>query len=162
MLKSYLKLAWRNLVKSKLYSGLNIVGLAIGMAVALVIGLWVWDELTFDKYHRHHGQVAQVMVNATIGDETFSGSTVSIPMGLALHENFPGDFKFVAFATEPSAHIIASGDKKLSQTGKWVEESFPAMFTLKMLGGQMEGLKDPSSVLIAMGKSYVQAVCPIA
>jgi putative ABC transport system permease protein len=149
MFKSYLKLAWRNLLKSKMYSGLNIVGLATGMAVALIIGLWVWDELSFDKYHRQRDRIAQVMVNATVNNKIFSGSTVSIPMGIALHENFSGDFKYVSLATHPGAHIIALGDKKLSQTGRWVEEAFPIMFTLRMLSGQPDGLKDPSSVLIA-------------
>lgn len=149
MLKSYLKLAWRNLRTSRMYAGLNIIGLATGMAVALVIGLWVWDELSFDKYHQKHDRIAQVMVNATVNGETFTGSTVSIPMGTALHENFPGEFKHVALATHPGSHIIALGDKKLSQTGRWVEEAFPEMFTLKMLSGQLGGLKDPSSVLIA-------------
>jgi putative ABC transport system permease protein len=149
MLKSYLKVAWRNLLKSKMYSGLNIVGLATGMAVALLIGLWVWDELSFNKYHQTHDRVAQVMVNATVNGETFSGSTVSIPMGTALHENFASDFKYVSLASTPAAHIISVGEKQLSQTGRWVEEAFPMIFALKMLRGKADALKDPSSVLIA-------------
>jgi len=149
MLKSYFKIAWRNLLKNKMYSGLNIIGLATGMAVTLLIGLWVWDELSFDKYHKSHDRVAQVMVNATVNNEIFSGSTVSIPMGTALHEKFTDDFKYVSLATHPSAHIISIGEKKLSQTGRWVEEAFPLIFSLKMLQGQVNGLKDPSSVLIS-------------
>ena len=54
MIKNYFKLAWRNLVKSKGYSAINIGGLAVGMAVAMLIGLWVYDELSFNKYHKNY------------------------------------------------------------------------------------------------------------
>ena len=49
MIKNYFKIAWRNLIKNKGYSAINIGGLAVGMAVAMLIGLWVYDELTFDQ-----------------------------------------------------------------------------------------------------------------
>jgi hypothetical protein len=51
--------AWRNLKKSKFYSFINIGGLAIGMAVATIIGLWVWDELSFNKFHKNYDRIAQ-------------------------------------------------------------------------------------------------------
>jgi len=57
MLKNYLKTAWRNLLKSKLYSSINIIGLATGMAVAMLIGLWIYDELSFDKSHTNYDRI---------------------------------------------------------------------------------------------------------
>ena len=54
MIKSYFKIAWRNLLKNKIYSLINIGGLAVGMGVAILIALWVYDELTFDKYHSNY------------------------------------------------------------------------------------------------------------
>jgi putative ABC transport system permease protein len=48
MIKSYILIAWRNVQKSKIYSAINIIGLSTGMAVALLIGLWIWDEVSFD------------------------------------------------------------------------------------------------------------------
>ena len=54
MIKNYLKIAWRNLLKNKVYSFINITGLATGMAVALLIGLWIWDELSFNSNHQNH------------------------------------------------------------------------------------------------------------
>jgi tRNA(His) 5'-end guanylyltransferase len=65
MIKNYFKIAWRNLVRSKGYSAINIGGLAVGMAVAMLIGLWVYDELTFNKYHTNYDRIAQVMQHAT-------------------------------------------------------------------------------------------------
>lgn len=52
MIQNFLKIAFRNLVKNKGYSAINIGGLAVGMAVAMLIGLWIYDELSFNKYHK--------------------------------------------------------------------------------------------------------------
>ena len=77
MFKNYLKIAWRNLIKSKVYSVINILGLAAGMAVAMLIAFWIWDETTYDKYHTNHEQLAQVMTTFIDDDgkmETGAGS----------------------------------------------------------------------------------------
>jgi len=79
MFKNYLKIAWRNLIKSKFYSIINILGLAAGMAVAMLIAFWIWDEVTYDKYHINHERLAQVMTTfidndgkLLVGNEDFS------------------------------------------------------------------------------------------
>ena len=61
MFKNYFKTAWRNLLKNKTSSVINISGLAVGMAVAMLIGLWIFDELSFNKYHRNYERIAQIM-----------------------------------------------------------------------------------------------------
>ena len=68
MIKNYLKIAWRNLLKNRVYSFLNITGLAVGMAVAIMIGLWMDDELTFDHYHKNHDLIAQVYQSQTFNE----------------------------------------------------------------------------------------------
>ncbi|WP_439484123.1 hypothetical protein [Cyclobacterium plantarum] len=60
MYKNYFKIGWRNLVKNKGYAVINIGGLAMGMTVAMFIGLWIHDELSFNKYHNNYGDIAQV------------------------------------------------------------------------------------------------------
>jgi len=60
MFKNYLKISWRNLVKNKAYSFINIGGLGVGMAVAMLIGLWVYDEVTFNESHQNYKNIAQV------------------------------------------------------------------------------------------------------
>ena len=62
MIKNYLKVAWRNLIRNKIYSTINILGLAAGMAVAMLIAFWIWDEVTYDHYYTNHDQIAQVMI----------------------------------------------------------------------------------------------------
>jgi putative ABC transport system permease protein len=70
MIKTYIKIAFRNLMRNWAYSFINISGLATGMAVALLIGLWIWDELSFNAYFQNHQRLAQVMLNQTDGGET--------------------------------------------------------------------------------------------
>ena len=61
MILNHFRIAWRNLLKHKGYSAINIGGLALGMAVAMMIGLWIWDELSYDKYHKNYDRIARVM-----------------------------------------------------------------------------------------------------
>ena len=84
MLKNYFTVAWRNLLKSKAYSAINIIGLATGMAVAILIALWIWDELSFNHYHTNHEQLAQVMTTQTFNGETGTGQAVALPLGQEL------------------------------------------------------------------------------
>ena len=81
MIKNYFKIAWRNLLKSKAYSAINIIGLATGMAVVILIGLWIWDEISFDSYHKNHASLAQVMTTQTFNGETGTGAGSSHAVG---------------------------------------------------------------------------------
>jgi putative ABC transport system permease protein len=148
MLKNYFTIAWRNLVRSKWYSLINTLGLSIGMAVALLIGLWVWDELSFNQYHPNHTRLAQVMTTQTFNGHTGTGPAVSIPIAGELRTHFAADFKQVTQGTWSGDHILATGDKKLSPEGMYVEPAFPEMLSLKMLQGSRDALKDPSSILL--------------
>jgi len=96
MLKNYFKTAWRNLVKSKTHSIINLPGLSVvGMAVAILIELWMWDELSFDKYHWNFNSIAQVMQQGT--DKGVINTSVAIPQPLAatLQKNCGSDFKHI-------------------------------------------------------------------
>ncbi|MEO8765385.1 MAG: ABC transporter permease [Ginsengibacter sp.] len=148
MIQNYFKIVWRNLRRNKVYSLINIIGLATGMAVALLIGLWIWDELSFDSYFKEHNRLAQVMVNQIIKGETYTHGTVAMPLGDKLKNQYAADFKRVSLTSHSNDHILVSGDKKLQGSGRWVQPDFPEMFTLNMLQGKRYALKDPSSILL--------------
>src|SRR5258705_5084509 len=112
MIKNYFKIALRNLLKSKGYSSINIIGLATGMAVAMLIGLWIWDEVSFNSYFRNHSRLAQVMVTQTMKGESGTDGTVSIPMGNALKTKYSSDLKHVSFVSWNNDHVLVEGDKK--------------------------------------------------
>jgi putative ABC transport system permease protein len=148
MLRNNFKIAWRHLLKSKLYSSINIIGLATGMAVAMLIGLWVLDELSFDTYHTNHHRLAEIM-----GIESFNGQVTvevnaAVPLAAELHGRYPGDFKNLAL-TAMNVHVLEAGDKKITQWGTWAQPAFPAMFSLRMVEGDQGGLKDPGSILLS-------------
>lgn len=149
MLKNYFKIAFRNLLKNKGYSFINIAGLATGIAVALLIGLWIWDELSYDKYHRNYDRIAQVWQH-NIYNGT-KGSQVSNPYLMAeeIQNNFGSDFKYVLQASWNFSHIITLGEKKFNKTGYYFEPEVTDMLSLKMLKGKSDGLKDPYSILLS-------------
>jgi len=150
MIKNYFKIAWRNLIKNKVYSIINILGLAAGMAVALLIGLWIWDEVTYNNYHTNHTQLAQVMTTFYDDhDVAGTGSAVCMPIGDELRSKYGSDFKNISMASWNFSHVLVVGEKKISNTGMWVESNFPSMFTYKMLDGNINGLNDPSSILVS-------------
>jgi putative ABC transport system permease protein len=93
MLRNFLTVAWRNLVKSIWYSLINIVGLSIGMAVALLIGLWTWDELSFNHYHEQHDRIVQLMTTQTFNDHTGTGPATSLPIAPYLRMHYASDFQ---------------------------------------------------------------------
>lgn len=149
MLKNYFTVAWRNLVKNKIYSIINVLGLAAGMAVAMLIGLWIWDEVTYDKYHSNHKQLAQVMTTYTGDDGKMgTGEAVCMPIGNELRTKFGSDFKNISMASWNFGHVLGVGEKKITGRGMWVESNFPSMFTCRMLKGDINALSDPSTILI--------------
>ena len=88
MIKNYLKIAWRNIVKNKAHTFINVAGLSIGMAVAMMIGLWMWDELSFDKYHQNYDRIAQVMQQRTNNGIVNTGVAVPLTLDAALRKNY--------------------------------------------------------------------------
>jgi len=148
MIRNYLKTAWRNLKKNKVYSFINIGGLAVGMAVAMIIALWVWDELSFDKFHKNHARIAQLWQFVKFDVEKSSYNSMPIPLAAELRNKYP-EFKAVSVATYNRDVILASGDKKLSRTGMFVEQDFPEMMTPRMLAGTYSGLTDIHSSMIS-------------
>jgi ABC-type antimicrobial peptide transport system permease subunit len=149
MFKNYFKIAWRNLLKNKLHSFINITGLAAGMAVALLVGLWIWDEVSFDRYFRNHNRLVQVLCNQTEKGETYTDNSLAMPVGEALRSKYGQDLKYVSLASWENDYLVKVGDKKLDRKGMWVQPDFPGMFTLSMVRGNSNALNDPSSVLIA-------------
>ncbi len=149
MISNYLKIARRNLFRNKLHSTINILGLATGIAVALLAGLWVWDEVSFNKYFHNHNRLAQVMLNQTSDGETYTGKTVAMPLGDALKSKYGREFKYLSLTSYEFEYLVGAGDKKFSRKGMWVQPDFTQMFTLTMLRGDRAALKDPSSVLLS-------------
>jgi len=149
MLKNYFKIAWRNLVKNKVYSTINIVGLAVGMAVAMLIALWIWDELSYNKSFKSYDRIVQFIHNSTNGNDVSTYPTIPIPLVLELRNKYASDFKHLALSRFQESHILAFGDKKVNETGIYAEPEMPQILSLKMVKGALLGIQDESSIMIS-------------
>ena len=149
MVKNYFKIAWRNLVNNKTLSFINIGGLAIGMAVAVLIGLWIWDELSFNDYHKNSERIAQVMQHQNFNGEIHSDKAIPLPLATALHTTYGSDFKYIVLSSWTNPHTLSFNGKNLSGLGNFMEPDAPGMLTLKMRKGSAAGLQDPFSILLS-------------
>lgn len=150
ILKNYIKTASRNLTKNKASSFINIAGLTVGIAVALLIGLWIYDELSFNTYHKNYDRIGQVMVRGEDPKEgKFINNSLQYPLASELRTNYKKNFKNIVRSSWVQEYILASGDNKLSSVGQFMDEEAPAMFSLKMLHGSWNGLNDPYSILLS-------------
>jgi hypothetical protein len=149
MLRNYLTVACRNLVRNRFFSLINIGGLAVGMAVAVLNGLWVWDELSFNKYHRNYDRIAQVVKRQTYNGETGIGQTMVYPLGTELQARYSGHFKHLVRASSVQEYILSAGRTKLSAGGQFMDPQGPEMLSLDMKYGSRAALGDPYAIVLS-------------
>lgn len=149
MLKNYIRVAWRYIAKNKVSSFINIFGLSVGMAVTMLNGLWIRDELSFNKFHKNYDRIGQVMAHQIYDGEPNINNTASYPFAMELKNNYRDNFKRLVIMSWSQDCILSSEEKKLSGNGQYMEEGAPDMLTLKMLYGSRAGLKDPHSILLS-------------
>ena len=149
MYKSYFKVGWRNLLRSKGYSLINIGGLALGMSVAILIGLWVFDELSYNKHQKNYDSVAAVLQNNTEDGKIETWSSQSYQLGPELRNSYGSYFKFVVMSSFAGNSILAKEEKVFTMTGCFMEADGRELLSLQMMKGTSTGLKDPSSLLLS-------------
>jgi predicted permease len=149
MLHNYLKIALRNLLKHQGYSFINIFGLAIGMGVAMLIGLWIHDELSYNKYYSHYDRIAQVMQHNLYNGKKETQMSNPAVMAAEIRRQHGSDFEYVVQSSWTTRHILGVGDKRLTKDGNYFEPEMTEILSLKMLYGTRGGLKDPYSILLS-------------
>ncbi|MDO6432936.1 ABC transporter permease [Flavitalea sp. BT771] len=149
MLKNYFKVAWRNILHNRISSFINISGLAVGMAVAMLTGLWLHDELSFNKYHENYHRIARVSISGRDEKGPSLSPTLSYPLVNELTAHYSDRFQRLVRASWVQESILSSGDRKISRAGQYMDAGAPDMFTLRMIRGSREGLRDLHSILIS-------------
>ncbi|WP_377025515.1 ABC transporter permease [Mucilaginibacter angelicae] len=151
MFRNYLKIAWRNTLQNKVYSTLNIVGLAAGMAVALLIGLWVFDQYSYDRFLPNYTQLYQVEMNLTSQHNgTSTQTSIALPLADVLRKEIPG-IKYVAESDNIGRmnHNLLIGDKKLYLGGGAASPEFFKIFQYPFVKGDANlALKDIYSIVL--------------
>jgi putative ABC transport system permease protein len=149
MYKSYFKIGWRSLLKNKGYSYINIVGLTMGMAVTLLIGIWVFDEVSFNHYHKNYNRIAEVYEHKITNNGIATVLSVPMPLASVLKSSYKEDFKKVVSMWFESNHILTLGEKKISRNGTFMSKGGLEMFSFEMTKGSWQSLDDPSSIVLS-------------
>src|ERR1043165_7515759 len=89
MLKNYFKIAWRNIKSHKLFSFINIFGLAVGLTCCMLISLYIFNELSYDTYHKDADRVYEIGSKSFDGDKEIRGANTSAPVGKMMQQEFP-------------------------------------------------------------------------
>ena len=147
MFRNNLKIAWRNLLKSKTYFFINIAGLAAGMAVAMIIGLWISDELSANRQFKNYESIYQVMLHQTFDGKKGTQTAIPYPLGEELKTKYP-DMKAVAMCDWGRNHSLVYADKKISKRGYFIGEDAVDMFSLNILSGDKNPLHDAHSIVL--------------
>ncbi|MCW5910250.1 MAG: ABC transporter permease [Cyclobacteriaceae bacterium] len=155
MYKSYFKIGWRSLLKNKGYSYINVAGLTVGMAVTLLIGLWVLDEVSFNRYHKNYDRIAQVYQHQTVFNERKTNPAVPVPLANELKNVYRSDFKHVVPTWWIGSHVLSVGDKKIPRNGVFMAKEGLEMFSFEMLQGSWKSLDDPSSVILSESTAQI-------
>lgn len=149
MLKNYIKIALRNLWKTKGYSFLNIFGLALGITVASLIFLWIEDEVNFDAHFENRDQVYMIKNLQTYDGRTYVFASSPGPLVPALKDDFP-EVEYASRSSFVQKTLFDLGDKTIFEEGTFVDPDFMKIFSLNFLEGQLENALDrPDQVVIS-------------
>ncbi|MFQ5630304.1 MAG: ABC transporter permease [bacterium] len=148
MLKNYLKIAFRNMLKHRAYTAMNIFGLAIGLTCCVLITVYIQDELSYDRYHANAERIYRVVF---IEDEGNAGiARVGAPWGPAMKAIYPEVEDFVRFRFAGTT-LVRSGEKAFYETeGLYADPSIFAVFTHNFLWGDREtALASPDAIVVS-------------
>lgn len=149
MFRHNVRLSWRLLLKNKGYSLINIGGLALGMAVAMLITLWIKDELSYDRFHEDLDQLYLVKRHVHSGNEIQTSDYVTWNIAGELKSSYP-EVEEVSITTFPQKMVLTNEDQSFREEGLFATPSFLEMFSWKMLQGEgTELLRDPGTILIS-------------
>jgi putative ABC transport system permease protein len=149
MFQNYFTVSWRNLRKNLGYSLINVGGLAVGMTVAILIALWIYDEMTYNGYHPQYNRVAQVLQKQTWNGRTGTQYSIPIPLAEELQKTFGSDFQYLALSSWTGDHILSHGENKISKTGNFMDSTAAKLLALKMISGSHESFYEPNSILLS-------------
>jgi putative ABC transport system permease protein len=150
MLRNYLKIAWRNLVKNKAYSVINITGLAIGLACFLLIALYVMDELSYDKFYPNADRIYRINSDIKFGGADLHMPVTSDMMGELLKKDYPQVEQYTRIYTFTGDKLVKKGNDYIDEENvAHVDSTFFSIFQLPVIEGDIKhALVEPNTVVI--------------
>lgn len=156
MLLNYLKIALRTLLANRLYSGINIIGLSVSMACCLLITLYVWNELSYDRFHERADSIYRVITRLKTADSDDGLATSSYDLGPRLQQTYPEITKTVRFKSLLVA-TVRSGTKLVNEGDMYqADKSVFTVFSYRLLSGSYSALDKPNSIVLTqkLAKKY--------
>jgi putative ABC transport system permease protein len=161
MLKNHIKIAFRSLSRNKGFSFINITGLAVGLAVCIMIMLYVTHEMSYDRFHKNGERIYNLRASIKVGGNTMNMASMSYAAGPIVKQNNPvvgGYMRTLAYFRPTVVSISASPENKFSESKLlFADPGFFNFYSFKLLAGQAsEALKAPFSVVISrdIAKKY--------
>ncbi|MBW8198852.1 ABC transporter permease [Flagellimonas abyssi] len=148
MLKNYIKIAWRNLAKNKGYTIINVGGLALGMAVTLIIGLWVQDELSYNDYNTNKDKIAQIFQSQTFNGETGTGPAIPRPLEKAFRDGYMDNFEYLVMSSWTTSQYLKYKETSISREGNFMQREAPEILDIKILKGERDGVREINSIML--------------
>ncbi len=148
MLKNYFTIAFRNLTKNSFYSFINISGLSVGIASAVLILLWVTDELSFNRFHKNYDQLYQVYLSQELANGIVTDNALPYPAKEAIKNN-SSQVKHIVMTNWGEGNLFTVGENRFNKMSLSVTEDFLKMFSFDLLKGNPEtALADPTSIVL--------------
>ncbi len=148
MIKNYLKIAFRNLLKNKGFSFINILGLAVGMASAILILLWIQNEMSYDQFHDKKDRIFEAWNKDTFSGKLQCWNTTPMIFARTVERDFP-EVEQATRVAWPSSYLFSVGEKRLTVTGNIVDSNFLNMFSFPLLKGDANSaLKDMYNIVL--------------
>jgi putative ABC transport system permease protein len=150
MIKNFIKTAWRNLLKNRTFSILNIVGLAIGLCCFLLITMYVLDELSYDKYNEKADRIYRVNSDIKFGGTNLALAVCSDPMGATLKKDYPQVEQYTRFYNSNGSKLVKKGNEWINENNVvHADSTVFDVFTLPAIAGDTKtALNEPNTVVI--------------
>lgn len=148
MFANYFKIAWRNIFKNKTLSFINIFGLSVGMAFAMLIGMWISYENSFDKFHENGDRLALIRKHTMFNNEKNTQMGIMLPLYDELKKSYP-EIKRASRVDWGNHHSLVVGNNKFNKGGYYVDPDFIKMFSFPLVKGDINtALNDPNSIVL--------------
>jgi len=148
MIRNFFKVACRNLLRNKGFSAINITGLAVGMASAMLILLWIQDEASYDEFHTNKDRIYQVWNNVAFNGKISNWNSTSDLLARILEKDL-SEVERAVRVNQNSQVLLSAGDKKITFSGGIVDTGYLQMFSFPLVkGNPANALNDPHSIIL--------------
>jgi len=148
MLKNFFKIAFRNLWKNRAFSVINITGLAIGMASAMLLLMWIYDEVSYDQFHAKKDRIYEAWNRAEFSGEMHCWNTTPKVLARTMEHDFP-ELEVAVRVNWPDNTLFSVGEKRIMVQGNIVDSAFLTVFSLPLIeGNPRTALNDRNNIVI--------------